>query len=353
VSATVTATVTVKQFKRGLVVGKFCPLHRGHMLVIDAALAACDEVVVVSYTKPEFEGCGPQVRRQWLQALYPQVRSLVLEDGAGITLPANDAPDAQQREFVGWVCLALLGFTVDAVFTSEDYGDGLAAALGVYFAQRGAQCAPVRHVCVDKARALVPISGTAIRADPVAARQFLAPPVYASFVKRIAVLGGESSGKTSLAQALAGRLGTVWAPEYGRERWVEKAGALAFDDLLHIAQVQAAREDALAQMAGRWLLCDTTPLTTLCYSMASFGRADPQLVALAERAYDTILLCAPDFPFVQDGTRRDTHFRSEQHEWYRNELDRKQIAYTVLAGPLEQRVQRALTLLIKQTQIEP
>jgi HTH-type transcriptional repressor of NAD biosynthesis genes len=54
--------------------------------------------------------------------------------------------------------------------------------------------------------------------------------------------------------------------------------------------------------------------------------ADPQLDVLAGPAYDTILLCAPDFPFVQDGTRRDTEFRTMQHNWYRNVLDQKQIA---------------------------
>ena len=327
------------RFARGLVVGKFCPLHRGHMLVIDAALAACDEVFVISYTKPEFPGCGRAVREGWLHALYPQVRALVLEDGPGVSLPDNDAPEAQQRDFVGWVCTALFGCAVDAVFTSEDYGDGFAAALSACFGRA------VQHVCVDKARSLVPISGTAIRSDPHASRAFLAPVVYASFVRRVAVLGGESSGKTTLARALAERLGTSCAPEYGRERWVEKAGVLDYDDMLHIGQVQVAREEALAPKANRVLLCDTTPLTTLGYSMTMFGRADPALEQLAERAYDTILLCAPDFPFVQDGTRRDTEFRSMQHKMYRDVLDRKQIAYAMLAGPLEQRLQHALTLL--------
>ena len=328
-----------KRFARGLVVGKFCPLHRGHMLVIETALAACDDVFVISYTKPEFSGCEKAVREGWLQALYPQVHSLVLEDGPSVSLPGNDAPDVQQRDFVGWVCTRLFECDVDAVFTSEDYGDGFAAALSSYFGH------VVQHICVDKARKLVPISGTAIREDPYASRAFLAPVVYAAFVRRVAVLGGESSGKTTLAQALAERLETNWAPEYGRERWIEKAGVLDYDDMLHIGQVKVAREEALVPHARRVLLCDTTPLTTLCYSMAMFGRAHPKLEKLAARAYDTILLCAPDFPFVQDGTRRDTDFREMQHKMYRNVLDQKQIAYTVLAGPLEQRLQHAITLL--------
>ena len=328
-----------KRYSRGLVVGKFCPLHRGHMLVIDTAIAACDEVFVISYTKPDFAGCGKAEREGWLRALYPHVRSLVLEDGGSVTLPDNDAPDAQQRDFVGWVCTTLLGADVEAVFTSEDYGDGFAVALGVYFGRN------VEHVCVDKARALVPISGTEIRGNPYAARAFLAPHVYASFVRRIAVLGGESSGKTSLAGALAERLDTVWAPEYGRERWVANAGLLEYEDMLHIGEMQVAREEAMLQQADRFLVCDTTPLTTLCYSEATFGRAEARLMELAQRRYDTILLCAPDFPFVQDGTRRDTEFRSLQHNWYRDVLERHRIPYTVLAGPLEQRLQHAISLL--------
>lgn len=330
------AGARVKAFRRGLVVGKFCPLHRGHMLVIDAALGACDEVLVISYTNPEFEGCGKAVRELWLQQLYPQVRSLVLDQD----LPANDAPDTVHRDFVGWICKKQLGLIVDAVFTSEDYGDGFAASLSACFGS------PVTHVCVDQARALVPISGTAIRSDPHACRAYLDPRVYASFVKRIGILGGESSGKTTLAQALAAALQSTWAPEYGRELWVKKSGALTFADMLEIASMQVAREEQLAQQANRWLACDTTPLTTLCYSHAMFDQADAALEALAERRYDILLLCAPDFPFAQDGTRRDTEFRARQHEWYQDSLDKKQIAYTVVAGSLEQRVQHALTLLI-------
>lgn len=126
----------------------------------------------------------------------------------------------------------------------------------------------------------------------------------------------------------------------------KKSGSLAFEDMFRIGLEQVAREEALVQQSNRYLLCDTTPLTTLFYSIAMSGRADPQLEALVERTYDTIMLCAHDFPLVQDGTRRDTHFRPKQYIWYRNMLDRKQNAYTVLAGTLAQRLQHATSLLI-------
>lgn len=69
------------------------------------------------------------------------------------------------------------------MLTREDYGDGFAAALSAYFGH------DVQHICVDKARAPIPTSGSAIRADPYAARAFLAPVVHSSFVERVAVLG--------------------------------------------------------------------------------------------------------------------------------------------------------------------
>lgn len=330
-------TGAVKPFKRGLVVGKFCPLHRGHMLVIETALAACAEVIVISYTRPEFAGCGPERRAAWLAALFPQVRALVVDDAslAGRTVPDNDAPDAVHRNFCGWLCRSVLGVDVDAVFTSESYGDGFAEALSVYFG------APVTHVNVDQARVAVPISGTALRADPHTHRRFLHPRVYADFVERVCILGGESSGKTTLARALAAHLGTAWVPEYGRALWERRGGQLAYVDMLHIGQEQLAHEQVMAQEARRWLICDTSPLVTAFYSDALFGAVDPLLAALGHQPYAATFVCAPDFAFVQDGTRVDDAFRQRQHAWYCAELDQRGVAYTLLAGPLAARVAQA------------
>lgn len=166
-----------------------------------------------------------------------------------------------------------------------------------------------------------------------------------SAVKRIALLGGESSGKSTLAEALAKRLDTLWVPEYGRELWVKRDGALDFEDLLHIGEVQVIREEKAAARARRFLFCDTTPLVTAFYSEALFGRVDPKLEELAGRRYDHSLLCAPDFPFVQDGWREDDAFRHRQHDAYRAELIRTGQPFTPIEGPLEQRIEAAIRAL--------
>jgi FAD synthase len=69
-----------KRFQRGLVVGKFAPLHRGHEHLIRHAFDASDEVVIISYCKPEFAGCGAERREQWLSKLFPAARILVPTD---------------------------------------------------------------------------------------------------------------------------------------------------------------------------------------------------------------------------------------------------------------------------------
>ena len=342
------------KYKRGLVVGKFCPLHRGHELLIQHALDDCEEVLVVSYTKPEFPGYEPHRRVAWLQAQCPQARVVVLDDARlaalcaqqGVparTLPHNDDDGELHRHFMGWLCWTVLKLPVDAVFSSEDYGPGFAAVLAQHYA-----AGPVDHVSVDPARTTVAVSGTRVRADPLAHGALLSPAVEASMLRRVCILGGESSGKTTLAAALAQQLGALWVAEYGRELWEAQDGVLAYDDLLKIGREQLLREAlaaAATPAAQRWLVCDTSPLTTWFYCMEMFGRFEAELAQLADHRYDLVLLCAPDFPFIQDGTRRDDSFRLRQDAWYRAELARRGIAFVVLEGPLEQRVAKAVQML--------
>ncbi|MSP52644.1 MAG: hypothetical protein EXR81_00130 [Gammaproteobacteria bacterium] len=166
-----------------------------------------------------------------------------------------------------------------------------------------------------------------------------------SNIKTIAILGGESTGKSTLSEALAKKLNTVFTTEHGRDLWLEKEGQLVFEDLLLIGEKQIELEDELAKRANKYLICDTTPLTTLFYSLDSFGKTDPKLTKLAKREYDYTFLCEPDFPFVQDGARTGNEFRMLQDRWYREELAQRNIKYYVLEGTLENRIARILDIL--------
>lgn len=334
------------RFRQGLVVGKFSPLHRGHELLIKTALAQCQEVAVISYAKPEHAGCGAERRGQWLARLFPTVRSLVVTDellaarlpGRGMAVPHDAEPESVHRRFCGLLCRELLDITVDAVFTSEGYGDGFAADLGSFFVEYDLKAQPVTHVLVDRERQQVPVSGTMVRADVHGCRELLDPRVYASFVQRICLLGGESTGKSTLASALAQHFGTVHVEEYGRELWEQKDGQLVYADMLDIGREQVGREERALLAAKRYLFCDTSPLTTLFYSHALFGRSTAELERLAERSYDLVLLCGLDVPFEQDGTRQEPGFREAQHAWYMEELAQRGIPFVPVSGSVAERV---------------
>lgn len=343
VSSVVKTPLSEKRLRRGLVVGKFSPLHRGHMLVIEAALAQCAEVVVITYSVPEFPGCEAPRRERWLRALFPTAIILVVADA---DTPANDAPDDVHRCYCARLLRERLHTTVDAVFTSEDYGAGFAAVLCDEFGSA------VAHVCVDRARVAAPISGMQLRADVHAHRAWLHPEVYADFVERVCFLGAESTGKSTLAAACAQEFGTTHVPEFGRELWEARGGELRFEDYRTIVETQLAREAAAIREVGvnRYVFGDTSPLTTLFYQLEQFGRADPVVEAAAtSRTYDHVFLCVPDFPLVQDGTRQDEAFRQRQHAWYVAELSRLQISHVRLTGDLRQRIARIADTLSPPT----
>ncbi|MBA4178670.1 MAG: hypothetical protein C0505_19235 [Leptothrix sp. (in: Bacteria)] len=160
--------------------------------------------------------------------------------------------------------------------------------------------------------------------------------------RRLALLGGESSGKTTLAMALADTLHTAWVPEYGRELWERLRHTLDVAELLHVAHHQVELEDAAAAQRGGWVVCDTTPLTTLQYCLHDHGQAPPELQALARRAYDLTVVCEPDFDFVQDGCRRDEGFRAEQHAWTLMQLQAQGVPYLSVGGSVPARVAQVL-----------
>jgi HTH-type transcriptional regulator, transcriptional repressor of NAD biosynthesis genes len=170
-------------------------------------------------------------------------------------------------------------------------------------------------------------------------------------VKRLALLGGESSGKTTLARALAEALNTLWVPEYGRQRWEALRETLSAEELVHVGQTQVTWEHEHAQRAAaqgaQWLVCDTTPLTTLQYCLHDHQRAPAELEALAERRYDLTVLCLPDFDFVQDGCRRDDSFRAEQHAWTLRRLAAMAVQPLTVQGSVNKRVAHVLQALAR------
>ncbi|SHG57476.1 AAA family ATPase [Massilia sp. CF038] len=161
---------------------------------------------------------------------------------------------------------------------------------------------------------------------------------------RIAILGAESSGKSTLAAALASHYETVWVPEYLRE-FVDTRGRVPEEsDQYPIARTQMTREDEAAAKASRFLFCDTTPLMTALYSRWYWGRVDAQL-ALLERRHDYAftLVTAPDSPWEADGLQRESEeVRQTIHEQVLQMLVERDIPYLLVTGSLPQRMLQAV-----------
>jgi NadR type nicotinamide-nucleotide adenylyltransferase len=168
-------------------------------------------------------------------------------------------------------------------------------------------------------------------------------------LQRVAVLGAESSGKSTLCEALARRYATVWVPEYLRE-FVDTRARVPFEsDQYPIARTQLERENAAAAdpAARRYLFCDTTPLMTALYSRQYWGRVDPQLARLDGRHdYAWTLVTAPDSPWEPDGLQRESEeVRQKVHRMLVETLEARRIAYVLLEGDLERRLRQVETVL--------
>jgi NadR type nicotinamide-nucleotide adenylyltransferase len=223
----------------------------------------------------------------------------------------------------------------DIAFTSESWGDGWADLMGA------------THVSIDPDRTRFPISADVLRADLGANFGWLIPAARAGLARRVVVIGAESTGKTTLAQDLAGSLETVWVPEYGRWYW-EGRSYLAdqgwdTDEFRRITAAQRSLEADLARRAAHGVvICDTDALVTAVWHERYMGFPDPGLEAgLTEARPDLYLLCSPDFAWVQDGTRESNHRRDWMQEAMAERARATGAQVVVLTGPPEQRLARA------------
>ena len=160
-------------------------------------------------------------------------------------------------------------------------------------------------------------------------------------IPRIVLLGAESSGKSTLCQALAIAYHTVWVPEYGRQLTEEKNGDLTFANHLHIGQRHVELEDEALPRASQYLFVDTNATTTMLYSYYYYQQCDPALLALAQACrsrYARTFVCAPTIPFEVDGWRGPEALRSVQHGTILMQLALLNIPYTLVEGTVAERV---------------
>lgn len=312
----------------GITVGKFYPFHLGHDYLIRTAKSQVDHLVVLVGYKPNDTISGT-IRGNWIRQMHPDVEVIEVLD---------DLPEAPEP----WALRALellKGRQPDFAFTSEHYGQPWARLMGAI------------PVTVDLDRHQFPISGTQLRENLTCHWSMLTPPAKAYFAQRICVLGVESSGTTTLAEALAHYYQTIWVPEYGRfywegRRYLPDSQQWQSYEFLHIAQTQILMEDNLALRANLRMICDTDPLATSIWHRRYMGFNCSELEQIAQqRNYTVYLLTEPDFEFVQDGTRESEQLRMEMHQWFMEQLTKMGKVWISVKGSREQRLASAIAII--------
>jgi len=164
-------------------------------------------------------------------------------------------------------------------------------------------------------------------------------------LRKVVVIGPESTGKSTLSQALSEALSCPWVPEFAREYINQLQRPYEEEDLLHIAQGQLALEERLAEQASDILICDTDLHVIKVWSEHRFGRVHPWVEAqLKNRKYDLYLLTDIDIPWQHDPQREhpQPEMRKYFFDWYKKLLESAQVPYLLVSGSEEERLKKAL-----------
>ncbi|HZY82517.1 MAG TPA: AAA family ATPase [Cyclobacteriaceae bacterium] len=318
---------------RGLVIGKFLPVHKGHLGLISFAARQCDELIV-SMAEASNDPIDANLRLSWLKQLTAQwenVKICSLKDD----FDQEDLPWAVRTKTWASVINKAYGH-IDKVFSSEDYGEYFARNLGAF------------SVLFDRQRKMFPVSASSIRKSPFDYWEFIPEVVRPYFVKKICFYGPESTGKSSTAIRMAKRYNTLSVPEVARE--MITTNDFTIEDIIRIGHAQTDRVLELAPQANKILFCDTDLITTQIYSKYYLGVVPGILYELEKQVtYDKYFFFDIDVPWIADGLRDLGDKREEMKEIFLKELAVRNIDFVLVSGSPETRdevIQKEIEKLI-------
>lgn len=325
-----------KKYKNGLVLGKFMPVHLGHLHLINTALEQC-EIVHVMICSDNTQPIDGKLRFFWLKEIYkttPNARILWCVDKNPQYPSECESIDIFYKKY--WVPSVYKQIkSLDVVFTSEDYGDEFAQYLGV------------KHVLVDKDRLRYPVSGTLVRENALNQWHLIPDVVKSYFTKKVVIMGPESTGKSTLTKQLAEHYGVSYVEEYGRT-YTEKIGTqnLSVTDFENIVFGHETLIFNKLNDNNKVIFIDTELITTKIFGEMYLGPEfkSPMIEhrLMNYKPFDLYLLLDVDVPWVDDGTRDFPTNRKEHFNRIKSELEAKKLNYIVINGNYQERFEKAV-----------
>ena len=305
---------------RGFVLGKFMPVHTGHLFLIEAANKLVDQLTVLVCTR-DCEPIDGDLRYQWVQSsVEKSVRVLHLHR----EIPQEPADHPDFWAIWQTTINTLHPESIDVVFGSEAYINTLAEVL---------LAAPI---IIDLERESVPVSATAIRQSPTKNWKFVPKVVRPYYQKKISILGAESTGKTTLCTLLAKHYNTKCIPEYGRtyDASVRDGKDWQVDDFVTLARTHRAIADTIVGNAGAVVFEDTDLLQTIMWAEYLLGVVPKELEALITKWKPAThyFLLAPNVEWIDDGTRYsgDMTVREQFFSRLHSLLTRYQCSFSII-----------------------
>jgi len=323
----------IKKYKSAYVLGKFMPFHTGHKFLIDTALQYSEKVTVL-VGSIDSEPIPGRIRYEWVRDTYKD------NDNVTVKWCNEDLPQypEEHEDFWNiWVDVAKRYCPpIDVIFTSEKYGDPYAEHLGI------------QHHLVDLERKKFPVSGTLTRTQTFKYWEYLPDIVKPYFVKRIAIMGPESTGKSNLTISLANYYKTQYVEEYGRTVYEENGNYVSVEDFVKISIGRQKIEDEKIKISNKIIFCDTEDITTYYLCKEYY----PNYWSINEnfftekfrntKDYDLYILLKPDCEGVQDGTREFLEHRDRHYEIIKNYLIEKNLNFVVVGGDWENRFNESI-----------
>lgn len=168
-------------------------------------------------------------------------------------------------------------------------------------------------------------------------------------LKKIVVIGPESTGKSTICEQLADHYKTEWVPEFARNYLLEIRRPYTYEDLLYIAEVQVEQEDRIcASVRTPLVFIDTDMYVMKVWCEYVFKKCHRFILdQIAKRKYDYYLLCNTDLPWVEDELREypDLESRERLFYMYKDLMVNQSTPWIEISGNYEQRMQSAINFI--------